>query len=103
MPIPGIQDPAIPYGSLIVVSGATGFIGSHVVDQALSAGYRVRGTTRNARKGDWAKAFFQSRYGEDSFELFEVPDMGAESAFDEAVKGEPAIDLDDVHTARMLT
>ncbi|WWC64935.1 uncharacterized protein I303_107549 [Kwoniella dejecticola CBS 10117] len=69
MPIQGIPKPAVPYGSLIVVSGATGFIGSHVVDQALAAGYRVRGTTRNLKKGAWEVNHFKEKYGEGLFEL----------------------------------
>lgn len=88
MTIPGIRSPAIPYGSTIVVSGATGFVGSHVIDQALAAGFRVRGTTRDGKKGAWAEEYFKSKYGSDEFDLVEVPVMGAENAFDEAVKGE---------------
>jgi nucleoside-diphosphate-sugar epimerase len=87
MTIPGIQNPAISYGSLVVVSGVTGYIGSHVADQALSAGFRVRGTTRSKTRDSWTAALFQERYGKDNFELAEVPDMGTAGAFDQAVKG----------------
>lgn len=87
MTIPGIKHPAIPYGSFVVVSGASGFIGSHVADQALAAGYKVRGTTRSSQKNAWLHKYFQEKYGSDSFELVEVPDMSAEGAFDEVVKG----------------
>ena len=39
----------------VFVSGATGFIGSHIVAQLLAAGHRVRGSVRNLRKsGDLA-------------------------------------------------
>lgn len=41
---------AIPKNALVVVTGANGFIASHVVDQLLLAGYRVRGTVRNTEK-----------------------------------------------------
>jgi nucleoside-diphosphate-sugar epimerase len=82
-----ISDPAVPFGSLIVVSGAAGFIGSHVVDQLLAAKYRVRGTTRNAQKSAWEVEFFNRKYGPGKFELVEVKDMGVWGAFDEAVSG----------------
>ena len=87
MTIPGIQDPAIPLGSFIVVSGVSGFIGSHVADQLLAAGYKVRGTTRSVQKSVWLEVYFKNKYSSDSFELIQVPDMAAESAFDEAVIG----------------
>lgn len=36
----------------ILVTGATGFIGAHIVDVLLSRGIRVRGTTRSREKAD---------------------------------------------------
>ncbi|KAJ3505021.1 hypothetical protein NLJ89_g7635 [Agrocybe chaxingu] len=36
-------------GKLILVTGATGFIAGQVIDHALEAGYRVRGTVRTAK------------------------------------------------------
>lgn len=36
---------ALPQGSLVLVSGANGFIASHVVKQLLENGYKVRPTT----------------------------------------------------------
>ncbi|KAH8896159.1 aldehyde reductase [Thozetella sp. PMI_491] len=87
MPIPGIITPAVPYGSLVVISGASGFIGSHVVDQTLTAGYKVRGTTRDIHKNQWLADHFRQKYGNDMFQLVEVPDMEVEGAFDAAVEG----------------
>ena len=78
---------ALAPGSLVVVSGATGNIGSHVVDQLLRAGFRVRGTVRDAERGGWVKEHFGAKYGADRIEIVEVKDMGAPGAFDEAVKG----------------
>jgi nucleoside-diphosphate-sugar epimerase len=80
-------DRALPEGSLVVVSGANGFIASHVVDQLIQAGYRVRGTVRSLGRAAWVKDYFSEKYGADKIELVEVPDMGAPSAFDRVVAG----------------
>ncbi|KAJ5118427.1 hypothetical protein N7526_010064 [Penicillium atrosanguineum] len=40
----------------ILVTGATGFIGAHVVDNLLARGFSVRGSTRSASKGEQMKA-----------------------------------------------
>ncbi|KAJ4243684.1 hypothetical protein NW757_011111 [Fusarium falciforme] len=87
MTIPGIKYPAVPYGSFVVISGVSGFIGSHVADQALAAGYKVRGTTRSVQKSAWVEEYFKTKYGPNNFELIEVPDMAAEGAFDKAARG----------------
>jgi|SRR5690242_13346775 len=87
MTIPGIKDPAVPYGSIVVVTGCSGFIGSHVADQVLAAGYKVRGTSRNANKNRWLKEYFDIKYGGGKFELVSVPDLTAENAFEDAVTG----------------
>ncbi|KAK7698894.1 hypothetical protein SLS64_012104 [Diaporthe eres] len=87
MPLKGLSTPAIPYGSLIVVSGVNGFIGSHVADQTLAAGFMVRGTTRSLRRNAWVQEYFKNKYGSEVFELVEVPDMAIDGAFDSVLKG----------------
>lgn len=87
MPLKGVPSPAIPYGSLIVVSGVNGFIGSHVADQTLAAGFRVRGTTRSLRRNEWVLEYFKNKYGSEVFELVEVSDMTVDGAFDSALEG----------------
>ena len=77
---------AIPKGSLVVVTGANGFIASHVVDQLLQYGYNVRGTVRNAAKNSWLNDYFGAKYGPGRFSLAQVPDMFHDGAFDEVVK-----------------
>ncbi|KAL8688129.1 MAG: hypothetical protein Q9218_005883, partial [Villophora microphyllina] len=77
---------AIPPGTVILVTGITGFIGSHVADQLLQAGYRVRGTTRDHDKAAWVRDLFTKTYGEGKIETVVVADMSREGAFDEAVK-----------------
>jgi NADPH:quinone reductase-like Zn-dependent oxidoreductase len=87
MTIPGIPHPAVPYGSTIVVTGASGLIGSHVVDQALAAGYKVRATSRSAEANRWLVDHFNDKYGAGSVGIVEVADMEAEGAFNDVVKG----------------
>jgi nucleoside-diphosphate-sugar epimerase len=82
-----INDRAIPTGSLVVVSGANGFIASHVVDQLLLAGYRVRATVRSLHRGGWIDEYFTKKYGSGKIEVVEVPDMGSSGAFDSVVAG----------------
>ncbi|WAO96864.1 Epimerase domain-containing protein [Fusarium falciforme] len=80
-----IPKPAVPHGGWVVVTGVSGLVGSHVADQALRVGFRVRRTTRSTEKNAWVKEHFQSRYGVENFELFEVPDMVAKGAFENVV------------------
>ncbi|KAF2102727.1 NAD(P)-binding protein [Rhizodiscina lignyota] len=82
---PVIQDPAIPQGSWVLVTGVNGYIGSHVADQVLAAGYKVRGSVRNAEKAKWLLDLF-APYGRDNFDLVQISDLTAEGAFDEATK-----------------
>ncbi len=79
--------PVLEPGSLELVTGANGFIGSHIADQLIQAGYRVRGTARDASKVGWLKAMFDEKYGPGNFELAVVEDLAKSGAYDEACKG----------------
>jgi len=79
--------PAIPKDAIVLVTGVNGYIGSHIADQFLEAGYRVRGTTRDLRKTEVLKELWEKKYGPSRLELLTVPDMAEEGAFDEAMKG----------------
>ncbi|RDW91717.1 aldehyde reductase II [Coleophoma crateriformis] len=81
------EDLSISLGSLVVVTGANGFIASHICDQLLALGYHVRGTVRNTNRAGWMLPFFEARYGTGKFSLVEVPDMAASGAYDKAVIG----------------
>lgn len=85
--MPSLDNPAVPQGSTVLVIGANGLLGSHIADQFLEYGYKVRGTVRDAKKNAWLQAVFDKKYGEGSFELFEIADLTADRAFEEAVKG----------------
>lgn len=91
--------PTIEKGSLVLITGVTGFIASHTADQFLEAGYRVRGTARSQEKAQWLYDLFDEKYGKDKFHAVIVPDMMADGAFDDAVQGVDGI----VHMASVLT
>lgn len=80
-------DASLPKGSLVLVTGANGYIASHIVDQVLLAGYHVRGTVRDAAKAAWTTEVFNSRHGAGTYSAVVVPDMAVDGAFDDAVKG----------------
>lgn len=82
-----LRDPVLPTGSKILVTGANGWIGSHVVDQLLAAGYSVRGTVRNVEKNVWLRELMQRRHENGTFELVEVEDISKEGAFAESMRG----------------
>lgn len=82
----------IPKGSWILVTGANGFVASHVVKEFLQRGYKVRGTVRDVEKYSWlVQDLFKTDADKQHFEIVQVPDLAAPHAFDEAVKGVSAI------------
>ncbi|KAE8154893.1 hypothetical protein BDV25DRAFT_135536 [Aspergillus avenaceus] len=77
----------------ILITGASGFIATHVVNAFLRAGYAVRGTVRSEEKAAKVHRTF-SEYSERlSFVI--VPDIAQPYAFDEAVQGVVGV----IHTA----
>lgn len=83
-------------GSVVCVTGSTGFIGSHVVEQLVRAGYRVRAVVRNpddAEKNGPLLRFV----AEGSVTLWRA-DLMEEGSFDAAFEGVDAV----VHTAAVV-
>ncbi|KZT27632.1 NAD(P)-binding protein [Neolentinus lepideus HHB14362 ss-1] len=80
--------PAIPADSLIVVTGITGYVASHVGLAALQAGYRVRGTVRSLGRVEEVKEGY-SKYGADvsKLEFVELDDLESEAQFANAIRG----------------
>lgn len=37
----------------ILITGASGFVAAHIIDQLFAGGYEVIGTVRAFKKGDW--------------------------------------------------
>ncbi|KAF2167809.1 hypothetical protein M409DRAFT_53773 [Zasmidium cellare ATCC 36951] len=87
---------ALPKDSLILVTGASGYIGSHVVNEALLAGYKVRGTARSQEKCDNTKKIFNNH---PNYSTAIVADFQHEGTFDEAVQGCDAV----IHVASDTT
>jgi nucleoside-diphosphate-sugar epimerase len=71
--------------SLVLITGASGFIGSHVTRLALEAGHRVRLTIRRAAQQDKLAALFAKHA--DQLEFVVVPDFTKPNAFDTALQG----------------
>ncbi|KAJ7895973.1 NAD-P-binding protein [Mycena olivaceomarginata] len=70
---------------IVLISGATGFVGTEVARQFAQAGYSVRGTARSAAKiADWKKA--NPGYN-DSIQWVIVEDGTVPGSFDLAIKG----------------
>ena len=71
----------------VLVTGASGFIGLHCVDQLLSRGYEVRGTVRSlSRKNELETALANKGHDLSKFQLFEA-DLNRVDGWEEAVTG----------------
>jgi nucleoside-diphosphate-sugar epimerase len=89
----------IQKGDTVLVTGATGYIGSHVVEELLAAGYKVRGTSRSADKARFLTNLMERKFGKMKLEIVEVADMISDNAYEEAVQGVSGI----VHLASVVT
>ncbi|KAH6904520.1 D-lactaldehyde dehydrogenase [Coprinopsis sp. MPI-PUGE-AT-0042] len=74
----------------VLVTGGNGFIALYIVKTLLERGNSVRASVRSESKGRLLQQLFHS-HG-DRLETVVVPDMAAEGAWDEAVKGVQAIE-----------
>lgn len=91
-------DFAIPKGSWVLVTSATGYLATHIIYEFFVLGYKVRKSARNTQKADhtW-KLFVQ--HGSSNYDCTVVPNMATDGAFDEAVKGASAV----VHSASVIS
>lgn len=71
----------------VLVTGASGFIGSHCVLKLLNNGYSVKGTVRSLERAENLKDIFSQHTSEiDRLEFVEA-DLMVDEGWDEAVKG----------------
>lgn len=85
---------AIPPGSLVLVTGANGYIASHIVNELLELGFKVRGTVREEKP--WLDRFFEEKYGKGRFESIVVRAMEDDKAFALAAAGASGV----IHVVR---
>ncbi|KAK4065597.1 hypothetical protein Trihar35433_7717 [Trichoderma harzianum] len=71
--------------SLVFITGATGYIGTHLVGDVLKAGHRVRVAVRSQEKSQLIKELYPS--ATDKIEYAVVPDMSQPAAYQDALKG----------------
>lgn len=91
---------SIPKGSWVLVTGVTGYLASQLAKQFLERGYKVRGSVRDAARASWLVDDVLKSYADSgALELAVVPDLGADRAFDEAVRGVSAV----VHVASIVS
>jgi nucleoside-diphosphate-sugar epimerase len=73
---------------LILVTGVNGYIAAVAAKHFLDAGHSVRGTVRQLGSAGSLLDALKDYVEAGKFTVVEVPDITADGAFDEAVKGE---------------
>jgi uncharacterized protein YbjT (DUF2867 family) len=82
----------------VLITGASGFVATHVLNSFLDAGYNVRAAVRSERSADKVRKIHAGHEKALSFAI--VPDMITPGAFDEAVKGVDGVSLFHSHIYR---
>jgi len=72
---------------LVLVTGANGFIGAHVVSQLLKNNYLVRGTVRSQSKADYFTIKYPEATKSGQISFVVVKDIAKPDAFEDAIKG----------------
>ncbi|THC91937.1 hypothetical protein EYZ11_008592 [Aspergillus tanneri] len=76
---------SIPPGALVLVTGANGYIASHVINLLLFSGYKVRGTIREPKP--WLDDFFNAKHGQDKYESVVIPKLEDDGALNNCMEG----------------
>ncbi|KAL3457167.1 NAD(P)-binding protein [Aspergillus heterothallicus] len=74
----------------VLLTGASGFVGAHILKTLLDRGYSVTATVRSSDKGDKILASHQKHQSKLSYAV--VKEIAAEGAFDLAVQSIPPFD-----------
>ncbi|OOG00207.1 hypothetical protein ASPCADRAFT_504090 [Aspergillus carbonarius ITEM 5010] len=82
-----------PQDQVILITGASGFLASHIVHYFLVSGYHVRGTVRSTATAEKVRQTFPQYAAQLSLVIFE--DVAQPGAFDRAVQGVQGV----IHTA----
>jgi nucleoside-diphosphate-sugar epimerase len=80
----------------VLLTGANGFVGSHILEQLLARGLSVRSIVRSQSKAQQVQADFPNYGSQLDFGI--VPDITAPGAFDKVVQSTPPFDTV-IHTA----
>ncbi|KAJ9606741.1 hypothetical protein H2200_008750 [Cladophialophora chaetospira] len=88
----------IPKGEWVLVTGANGYIASHIVDVLLCEGYKIRGTLRSHEEAPWLEPYFTDKYGVGNFEIAIVTDLTDATGFERAAANMSGI----IHSASIL-
>ena len=84
-------------GDIVFITGATGFVGSHIANQVLRAGYRVRLSVRKEQQMEKLKGVFHDHAQRTEYVI--VPNITLSDAFDDMLDGVRYI----VHVASPLS
>ena len=83
----------MPPSEPILITGASGFLAAHILNEFLDHGYSIRGTVRSEETAEKVRKTHK-KYG-DKLSFAIVKDVAAPGSFDEAVKGVAGV----IHTA----
>ncbi|MCA9632452.1 MAG: aldehyde reductase [Myxococcales bacterium] len=72
--------------SLVLVTGASGFVAMHCILQLLEAGYSVRGTVRNPQRTTQVEAALKAHGADTSRLSFVVADLTSDAGWSEAMR-----------------
>lgn len=81
-----VEEPSLPRNSLVLVTGASTFQGTHICDQLLKHGYKVRGVVPNPERAVTTAKFFADKYTSGRYTTAIIPNTARQGAFDIAAR-----------------
>ncbi|KEZ45870.1 hypothetical protein SAPIO_CDS1235 [Scedosporium apiospermum] len=88
---------ALHPGSIVLITGVNGYIGSHIANILLGLGFRVRGTVRSPKP--WLDEMFTAKFGEGVFETTLLSGFDDVPSLERVMDGVAAV----IHVATDLT